>query len=601
MGGNVIGQRMEKDASDGREQPGVETIQTDASGGADAAEDPAIAAGIERLRAGLREAWQQPAFSGTTIDAEKWTAVYLPIPGDAASGLLLLARDAAADCLREAEASEAQIPIEAPDWTRDVANAARFSNAAPGEDARAAGARVAELDRLIEPNPEVSLEFQETKWQATGPAGGPEMTVAAIRANKWAAVDLALPESLDDLSLLNQASFAAMHCFEQREPPDGVAPERWEQRRAAAGERVKELGVRADKLLRSGDWPKDTRKDLLSYIDKAELVQAWQAPAFDEFTIAADPWTAVYLPIPENAGRELLEHARGWAADLAEYAVRSASNSGPFMSALGGPFVTLPKDAPDPFAAATRRIREIGAQLELANDSGEAYIRICAAAYDRHFAERAFWKWPTEPKTLTVPAPENPVQRFALESYLDDLEKATGNRPEIVFEGRQPEAAGQAPRPALYDPEWRLVGADWHMMVGNRTVAALTPVSSEICPEYSWLSAFVGGEDFPDHGWDNVDFETLDGARHDLEQWWRHMLRGEQYRPGRGAGDEAEAPAITVAVEGGAPEETGGEKDHYLRMVMGAPEEAPGVLKNKLRANYTYEDSGQCYCNHRSG
>jgi hypothetical protein len=141
----------------------------------------------------------------------------------------------------------------------------------------------------------------------------------------------------------------------------------------------------------------------------------------------------------------------------------------------------------------------------------------------------------------------------------------------------------------LYDPEWRLIGTDWHMIVGNRTVAALTPVSSEICPQYSWLSAFVGGGDYPDHGWDNVDFETLDDGKYHLEQWWRHVLRGEQYRSGRGAGDGTEAPALTVAAGGAGPEEAGGEKDRYLRMVMGAPEEAVDVLKNKLRANHTYE------------
>jgi hypothetical protein len=30
------------------------------------------------------------------------------------------------------------------------------------------------------------------------------------------------------------------------------------------------------------------------------LRAAWQAPAFSRETIDADPWTAVYLPIPEN-------------------------------------------------------------------------------------------------------------------------------------------------------------------------------------------------------------------------------------------------------------------------------------------------------------
>jgi hypothetical protein len=32
----------------------------------------------------------------------------------------------------------------------------------------------------------------------------------------------------------------------------------------------------------------------------SQLRTAWQAPAFSKETIDADPWTAVYLPIPEN-------------------------------------------------------------------------------------------------------------------------------------------------------------------------------------------------------------------------------------------------------------------------------------------------------------
>ena len=38
----------------------------------------------------------------------------------------------------------------------------------------------------------------------------------------------------------------------------------------------------------------------------SQLRTAWQAPAFSKETIDADPWTAVYLPIPENANRLLL-------------------------------------------------------------------------------------------------------------------------------------------------------------------------------------------------------------------------------------------------------------------------------------------------------
>jgi hypothetical protein len=188
------------------------------------------------------------------------------------------------------------------------------------------------------------------------------MTVEAIRADKWAAVDLPVPEAIgDDLLLLNQASFAAMDCFEQREPPDGVSPSLWEERRAAAGERVKELGGVADGLLDSRDWPKETRKDLLGYVDKADLVRAWQAPEFNEFTIAADPYTSVYLPIPADSSEWLLEHALSWARDLEEYARTGMSSR---------PFVTLPKDALEAEPAAVARIKELEGRLELTERTG---------------------------------------------------------------------------------------------------------------------------------------------------------------------------------------------------------------------------------------
>jgi hypothetical protein len=49
-------------------------------------------------------------------------------------------------------------------------------------------------------------------------------------------------------------------------------------------------------------------------------------------------------------------------------------------------------------------------------------------------------------------------------------------------------------------------------------------------PQYKWLS-FIDGRDYPDHGWNAVNFETLDVAKEDIEQWWRHMCRDERYYP----------------------------------------------------------------------
>jgi hypothetical protein len=82
----------------------------------------------------------------------------------------------------------------------------------------------------------------------------------------------------------------------------------------------------------------------------------------------------------------------------------------------------------------------------------------------------------------------------------------------------------------LHAPQWTLVGTQWHLIVGNRSVAKLIPNSDRTFPQYHWLSV-IEYEEYPDHGWHAVDFETLEIAKHDLEQWWAHMCKGEAYRP----------------------------------------------------------------------
>jgi hypothetical protein len=188
----------------------------------------------------------------------------------------------------------------------------------------------------------------------TTQAAKPVMTFDAIRADKWAAVDLPIPANADPY-LLNSASFAAFDCFNDRQPPQGVPADAWQGRRDAAGERVKELADRMEQVYDA--LPIQDRKDLISTLDHGDAVRAWQAPAFSEETMAADPWTAVYLPIPENANLTLLTQAHNWARDLAEYARRDLAQS---QGAFARPDIALPEDAPEPLAAATARTAELG-------------------------------------------------------------------------------------------------------------------------------------------------------------------------------------------------------------------------------------------------
>jgi hypothetical protein len=381
------------------------------------AEPPSLTpevAGKVRNALEIWEAWQQREFSTATIAADPWTAVYLPIPQNADASLLAAAQVAAVTCVGMVELGEQWyrprvLQGEGPAEQQAKASSrfdeldARLAVLTPNENGPERIALVAVREETPEPEAaggsewdellqkiqsydyDAARDFMETALANANSAGDPveskrwfgifdaararaeavetpePMTLAAIRADKWAAVDMAIPHNAEPL-LLDQASFAALDCFNQREPPQGVAPEAWAERRAAAGERVKELGDRMEAVWDTLVRPE--RKDLRAAIDHAEAVRAWQAPAFSFDTIHADPWTAVYLPIPENAGADLLEHARSWAADLAEYAARDQIET---QGAFTGPLITMPADAPEPLAAATARMAELSHQIEINN------------------------------------------------------------------------------------------------------------------------------------------------------------------------------------------------------------------------------------------
>ena len=88
----------------------------------------------------------------------------------------------------------------------------------------------------------------------------------------------------------------------------------------------------------------------------------------------------------------------------------------------------------------------------------------------------------------------------------------------------------------LHTPQWHLCGADWHMIVGNRSVATIIPNFDRRSPRFRWLSILddeyiCPGTDPTFHSWHAVDFETLEIAKYDIEQWWEHMCRGVEYTP----------------------------------------------------------------------
>jgi hypothetical protein len=100
-------------------------------------------------------------------------------------------------------------------------------------------------------------------------------------------------------------------------------------------------------------WYVPADEETIRMIDaRAEERAAWQAPAFSKETIAADPWTAVYLPIPEKANLGLLTEAHNWARDLARYAEGNGAFSQPLVDRES-------HNRADNIAAATARTGEL--------------------------------------------------------------------------------------------------------------------------------------------------------------------------------------------------------------------------------------------------
>jgi hypothetical protein len=161
----------------------------------------------------------------------------------------------------------------------------------------------------------------------------PELSRATIEADPWTAVYLPVPERADQWLLL-KAHDAARQCEEMIERGPGSGPQLpqgnddAEDNRQRAAARAAELSQRLEAALEGGRMPSPYRPD-------EQDRKVWAEPAFSRDTIAADPWTAVYLPIPDEAEPELLADARNWVSDLRQGAeIGGRSNSvyfGPVM------------------------------------------------------------------------------------------------------------------------------------------------------------------------------------------------------------------------------------------------------------------------------
>ena len=99
--------------------------------------------------------------------------------------------------------------------------------------------------------------------------------------------------------------------------------------------------------------------------DAGDVAPEPAEPAFDAETIKSDPWTAVYLGIPENAGKELLQEAHYAAACCADaVAPRPGPNAAEFEPFLFGADETREQN----FARAMQRVDELDSRLRAMPD-----------------------------------------------------------------------------------------------------------------------------------------------------------------------------------------------------------------------------------------
>jgi hypothetical protein len=192
----------------------------------------------------------------------------------------------------EMEARDEMARAPAAGWKVEVPEPAPMSTASVGGEA-------------------VPGERLETREPALAVEREP-MTIEAIERDPTNAIVLDLPEDASKELLLavgDAASQVRRDAGVRAQEARGEA-DRWDALSAAADERFDEAMLKHD-------------------LDLAR--DAWQAPEFSRETIAADAWTAVYLPVPENPDPGLLLNARNWASELEQYAEGFGAFSQPLV------------------------------------------------------------------------------------------------------------------------------------------------------------------------------------------------------------------------------------------------------------------------------
>ena len=331
----------------------------------------------------LREAWAAPAFNQKTIEADPWTAVYLSVPDNADIWLLMKAYDAAMQC-------QDTIVRGADGGPR-----LRQGEDGPAENMERAAARADqiahEIDRIREAATPEPIISRDPPSPPPAPDVMPErepVTREAIARDRWNAVALDLPAdaSRELLSLIATTAHEVRDSLAERAQQSLRTEEavEWWSLAVEARDRQKDAEARLSELVHRDTGP-DRSEDTVAIeprrpgdVFAAELAAAWRAPAFSLQTIEIDPWTAVYLPIPEGADKVFLEEARFIAGSVCPLLDLGPSNK---------PREESPFTADDDRQQAAARAVELDTRISAIGREQEPDDRIIGASPEKTKAE----------------------------------------------------------------------------------------------------------------------------------------------------------------------------------------------------------------------
>jgi hypothetical protein len=295
-----------------------------------------------------------------SIERDPWKAVDLPLPKDVDRSLLAAVALVADQCAKAGFAVARVAEIVEPEvaWryrVREVEAGERRDEAR-----RELGAlpveQVAKVSPFLHPDEMQHkavvrlLNIEADRQRLPGNLPSPNYTTAeGLDKNPWHAVFSTLPEnaSVELLDRVGEIAVDLMRDALQRREASYTREESnvWDGYAAAAAEA----------------W-QDVRHEQALALDR-------QAPEFSAETIDRDPWTAVYLPIPDNADAGLLAYARNQIVE----AVWGREGEGPpdqFRTPIHLPtHIGAEHSREENYAHASERITELEGRVEIAAEA----------------------------------------------------------------------------------------------------------------------------------------------------------------------------------------------------------------------------------------